>query len=187
MEKLPTCNKLNKSALRLALIAGLSLSFCHKAFAYDANISLQSITDDVTYLASDALNGRANFSKEIDQAANYIAKRFSDIGLIGQQGNINFKQTFSVLSFEPNTLTVNLNGTELNAKDLAMASTLESFSWQTSLDVQIHFIGADGDLTANLTKLNKQGGQHLVLLHPAQQAIFKRYKYSFQQGKKSFI
>lgn len=171
-----------KSALGLALIAYLSVDLAQPVFAHGDKISLQSITDDVTYLASDALNGRASFSKEIDQAADYIAKRFAQIGLSGSKGDSNFKQTFSILNINPVSLTVSLNGVSLDADNLTMASSMTSFSWQNEGAVQRHIIGKNDDMRAILGKLNQQGGQHFVLLHPDHHGIFKRYQSHFKRG-----
>ncbi len=61
--------------------------------------SVLSMKDDVTFLASDALEGRQTGSNGEQKAAEYIAKRFEDLGLEAKGTNAYF-QTFS---FKPKT------------------------------------------------------------------------------------
>ena len=147
-----------------------------------AEISLKSVTYDISYLASDKLKGRANFSKEIDQAADYISQRFNQIGLLPMAGNQGFQQTFSIFNIKPTSLTLSLNNTPLDANNLAMVSTMTNFSWQQVDAVKTHIVGENDNFRDKLAALNQQGGQHLILLHPSHQALFKRYQRYFQRG-----
>ena len=154
-------------------------------------ISFKQMTTDITFLASDKLKGRANFSSEIDNAANYIAKRFADIGLkpfIGttaiKQSNTTpalFLQRFSVSQIQPQLLTVSLNNKSINSENIAIASTMDKVIWQTD-QVQTHFIGKDDNMSATLRKLNQQGGQHLVIINRAHEKSFKGYQGYFNSG-----
>ncbi|MCF6194725.1 MAG: hypothetical protein L3J46_10390, partial [Kangiellaceae bacterium] len=96
-----------------SLIAFLGMITPAKAGG-SANISLQQIEKDLDFLASDQMAGRGNFSKEIDLAADYVAKRFSEFDLTGSTdliaGISAFKQSFSVFQLKPKTLKVILNG-----------------------------------------------------------------------------
>ncbi len=51
---------------------------------------------DVTYLASDALQGRGDGSPELDQAADYIAGKFREAGLHPAGDNGTYFQTFEI-------------------------------------------------------------------------------------------
>ena len=158
-------------------------------FATPSSISLEQVTKDVTYLASDDLKGRDNFSIEMSQAANYIANRFEESGLIGAD-NISargFLQKYQVTKISPEKLSLVLNGQTLSSAKLTMAGTVENVSWVISngvknSDFTIHDIGKDDDMRAALRNINKQGGKHLVLLNPAHKELFKRYQHYFGQG-----
>jgi len=154
-----------------------------------SSISLEQVTKDVTYLASDNLKGRGNFSSDISQAANYIAKRFDESGLIGANG-ISFQgflQKYQVTKISPKKLTFVLNGQTLSSEYLTMISTVQNFSWViangvNSSELNVHNIGKDDDMRAALRSINKQGGKHLILLNPAHTELFKRYQHHFGQG-----
>lgn len=47
------------------------------------DLSRQSLSQHIKYLASDDLKGRGNGTPELDQAAQYIAERFLEAGLVG--------------------------------------------------------------------------------------------------------
>ena len=72
---------MTKKLVTLSLSACLSFMAIPSVSAATSSLTLESITKDVTYLASDELKGRASFSPEIAQAADYISQRFSAIGL----------------------------------------------------------------------------------------------------------
>ncbi|MBL4942477.1 MAG: M28 family peptidase [Colwellia sp.] len=176
----------------MSLLSASLITACF-TFAGSKKISLAQVTKDITYLASDDLKGRGNFSAEISQAANYIAKRFKENGLvaadaISAQG---FLQKYQVTKIRPKELSLTLNGQVINSENLAMASTVANFSWLITENAQanntdnkfkVHSVSKDDDMQAFINKLNKQGGQHLVLLNPAHETLFKPYQNYFKRG-----
>ena len=59
-------------------------------------VEKSNIKDDVSFLADDALEGRQTGTEGEKKAANYIAKRFKDLGLTAK-GTKNFHQEFSFI------------------------------------------------------------------------------------------
>jgi hypothetical protein len=165
-----------------AFVAGLSLLSSISPSVAANNISSQQVISDITHLASDELKGRANFSVEIDQAANFISERFAQIGLKPLQGESSFRQTFDVTSIMPTSLNATLNNVSIKENDVAMASTLPKLSWQDSKKIKTHVIGEQDNMRAVLRKLNAEGGQHLVLINRAHAKTFAGYKGYFQRG-----
>ncbi|ASP50060.1 M20/M25/M40 family metallo-hydrolase [Cognaticolwellia beringensis] len=154
----------------------ITSSFCSVAEI----ISSKQVIKDITYLASDDLKGRASFSPEIDQAANYIAQRFKDIGLKPLK-NKSFLQPFTVHKIQPQTQNVVLNHKKISREDIAIATTIENIDWQNS-NAQVHIVGKDDDMRKTLSELNQQGGQHLVVIHNTHAKIFKAYQNYFTRG-----
>ncbi len=153
-------------------------------FAQASSLSLEQITKDVSALASDDMKGRANFSPEIEQAANYISQRFNDIGLSQLANNKNFKQSFSVYHIKPKELTASLNGQAVSAENVAIASSLPELVWhaENEQNIQLSYIAANDDMRAKLGQLNQLGGRHLVVVHSSHAEVFKRYQGYFQRG-----
>lgn len=166
-----------------------SLATANFACAQTNTISLTQVTKDVSYLASDDLKGRHNYSPEIRLAANYIAKRFQGNGLVGADGisKTNFLQKYQVTKIIPQELNLTINGQKFYSESLAMASTVVNFSWKMrdgvkSIDFEIHNISQSDDMQAIVSTLNNRGGKHLVLLNPAHKELFERYQHYLQQG-----
>ena len=169
--------KKQHSTLKTVLVSLLiTSSFCTSAEI----IPSEQVIKDITYLASDDLKGRASFSPEIDKAANYIAKRFAEIGLQPLH-NESFLQTFTVSQIQPNTLSVNLNGEKISPKNTAIASTIEKLEWDNNV-AQVHIINKDDDMRTALRELNQQGGQHLVVIDNSHKKTFKAYQGYFNRG-----
>jgi len=154
-------------------------------------ISSEQVIKDITYLAADELKGRASFSPELDQAANYIAKRFAEIGLKPMQSNgsasqatsntTGFLQTFSVNQIQPQYLSVKLNNIDIRRENLAIATTMAQVNWQLG-KAQNHIIDKDDDMRKVLGELNQQGGQHLVIINSAHSKMFQGYQSYFEGG-----
>lgn len=173
-------NKITKNAISLALALSLPLTLNSSALAN--NISLETMTKDITYLASDELNGRASFTEDIDKAADYIAKRFDEIGLKPLATEKSFKQTFNITTINTSSLNATLNGKAIADNDLGMASTLEKIDWTTTEDFTSHMVGKDDNMRAVLGKINQQGGKHLVLINRAHARMFAGYSGYFARG-----
>ena len=154
-------------------------------------ISLEQVTKDVHYLASDSLQGRANYSKELEQAASYIAQRFKESGLSPYQSDTkdtkSYLQAFNINEFKLEKISLKLNGVEVNDKDIAVASTLAKTQWTFSTDkpsntIKQHTIAKDDDFRTAIRSINAQGGEHFVTVSRAHQDMFSRYKAYFSRG-----
>lgn len=181
--------------LTLIALASLSLSSCStinlgfgsdtakQKTAIDNNITLEQITKDVSYLASDELQGRNNFTLDIRKAADFIAQRFNEVGLTPAQIAPNFKQQYTVQKITPDTLTVEINGQNIASDVLSMATTKPDIEWHSKTDqVNIVIIDKNDNMRKSLTDLNNKGGKYLVLLHPKHEESFKRYQSYFARG-----
>ena len=166
-----------------------SLFTSHSTIAEPVIISIEQMTKDVSYLANDNLKGRSNFSQNIKQAANYIATRFDKSGLKSARGISahGFLQKYHVKHFKSETLSFRLNGQEITPENLTIVSHVNKFLWQIENgnkkgEFTILSLDKDDDVRATLSKLNAQGGHHLVLVNSAHLAIFKRTQHYFEQG-----
>ncbi|QBG34975.1 M28 family peptidase [Litorilituus sediminis] len=166
-------------------IALLSVSTLSCAVNKDINntISLAQVTKDVSYLASDELNGRGNFSKDINKAASYIAQRFEESGLSSANNAVNFQQSYQVKRILPKSLTVSINGKQYQRDKLALASTVKTLDWTTNTNnINTHTIAEQDNMREKLGQLNQQGGMHLVVISTKHQALFSRYQNYFNHG-----
>jgi hypothetical protein len=174
-----------KAHLLITSIATVSFTF-----ADNYKIPLEQITKDISYLASDHLKGRGNYSPEIHLAANYITKRFKENGLVAANGisGKDLLQKYQITKTTPKTVSLTINGQKISAENIAMASTTTHFSWvihnsaNNTNNIKVHNVGKNDDMQTTISKLNKQGGKHLVLLDPIHKSLFERYQHYFKQG-----
>ena len=167
----------------------ISLATVNFTWAVTNNIFLAQVTKDISYLASDELQGRGNYSPEIRLAADYIAKRFQQSGLVAASGisGADFLQKYHITKITPKKLNLTINEQQIASENLVMASTVTNFSWvinnhTKNTEFTIHNIDKNDDMQAIIGTLNRQGGKHLVLLNPAHKPIFERYQHYLQQG-----
>ncbi|MDO6487642.1 M28 family peptidase [Colwellia sp. 6_MG-2023] len=177
------------TSLFTASILATSIVSSFSTLAEQSTISLAQVTKDITYLASDNLKGRGNFSTEIKQAASYIASRFQESGLIGTEdiATHSFLQKYKISKMSSTKLDLVLNGQAQVTDNLTIASTATDVSWLMTNGVKsneftIHTIGKDDSLREALSNINSQGGDHLVLLNPAHEKTFQRYQQRFARG-----
>ncbi len=83
--------------IRIRRIAGLALGmlWAAGAWAFTADINPQRYLEDVRYLASNKMKGRASGSPELEKAAAYIARQFREFGLQPVDGK-SYYQAFQV-------------------------------------------------------------------------------------------
>jgi aminopeptidase YwaD len=119
---------------------------CHPSrtsyVSYD--ITVRELQAHVKYLASDELEGRASGTKGNEQAARYIADRFSNYGLQPMGDNGTFFQEFQVLTgliaSKKNNLTITVNGKKIDLTPNEDFIPL-SFSEDTSVTSSLVFVG----------------------------------------------
>ena len=185
IKKINSNNKINRNFKLTALLTALTITSSFPSIA--EIISKEQVISDITYLASDDLKGRASFSTEIDQAANFLAQRFADIGLQPLKAATTtknpalFLQKFTVNQIKSKTLSVTLNGQEINPDHLAIATTIEKLNWQQG-NAKTHIVGANDDMRKTLTQLNQSGGQHLVIINSKHEKAFSAYQGYFNRG-----
>ncbi|MBM7073278.1 M28 family peptidase [Shewanella sp. 202IG2-18] len=170
---------MNKPTFTACIFVVASLTTSFASFA--ANIPLASVKSDVSTLASDDMQGRASFTPGAEKAANYIAKRFKEIELTPLKDS--FKQTFDVYVRQVTSSSITLNNKAVPMEDIAVISNSPELQWQKSDFTHVSNIDAKSDLRSSLSKLNQQGGNHLVLVDPSHEKLFKRYQAYFAHPK----
>ena len=174
--------KFKLTAIAFGTLLGLSACTLTSEKPQSRSISKETMVKDITYLASDELNGRGNFTQDIEKAASYIAKRFKQIGLQPLATESGFLQSFFLYDLSPTELNVTINGINVKNSSLSLVSTRTEFNWQSLEQVALHRGGAEDDMRQLIADVNKQGGDHLILVNRAHQDWFKRYQDYFARG-----
>jgi len=180
-----------KIKLSLALlVSAMSLHsapiMAHGDGAHSATISHQQVVKDITYLASDELKGRANFSPEITKAAAYISARFKQAGLVPLNGSASFEQPFNLYNIIATPSKLNINGQDIASENIAVATSFELLKWQDAKALKVVVLDKDADFRKTIGQINSSGGNTLVLAAPSHQKMFTRYQSYFARGLNKF-
>jgi aminopeptidase YwaD len=127
--------------MKLILLSIVSLMLLHCAIPMQneqATISEKEIYEHIAYLASDELEGRKPGTPTGNQAADYIANHFNQLGLtlLGEDG----KQYFEVVT----SVTLGPNNTLKGPGFVGAAGedyTPTAFSASTTVEAQVSFVG----------------------------------------------
>ena len=176
-----TINLLSIIALILSALAFLSP---HSASASDNRISLEQVKADVSFLASDKLKGRANFSEGLMLAANYIAERFAESGLDPLPKLKNYKQTFALYQFKTDSQNIRLNNEIISEENTIVFSHHESLKWTEKNQLPLTYIDEKNDFKKELRQINLRGKDALVVVSESHKEIFQRYRNHFLTQKK---
>jgi len=149
-------------------------------------INQQQVINDVSYLASDELEGRGTFTPGITKAAEFISKRFKEAGLVPLEGLDDYKQAFSIYNLIPKEMNVSLNGIDVEAKMVAVAASAKTLQWNESSNISISIIGTDDNFRSKIGQLNQAGGNQLVLVDPSHKKSFMLYQSYFAKGLNKF-
>jgi hypothetical protein len=130
--------KLVSPVLFLALVTAL-------APGLDRESAVARLTADVTFLASDACEGRGPGTPGIDKAADYVASAFKAAGLKGGMSDGSYFQPFVIKGNpelgQPNTLSVSLPSGALPAQALGTDFQPLGLSGSGSADAPVVFVG----------------------------------------------
>ena len=124
------------AAVLLALLAtGADQPLTPEQRAVMSHISADSLRGNLSFLASDLLEGRATPSRGLDLAAEYIAAQFRRAGL-EPAGDDGYFQTATVTMREPNregfAMTVTAGGRTMNiARTKPTSLPLRHCGWTT--------------------------------------------------------
>lgn len=141
-----------------------------------------TLIEDVTFLASERLEGRANFSKGMDVARHYIYNRFKTIGLEPLPSNNSFFQYVPVYQYENNNQSLVVNGQPVPDANFAVVSTTPGNSTYSLATLKVTTVSAGEELRAVVSGLNRAGGNHLVVMTEKHKKWFTIYKNHFARG-----
>jgi hypothetical protein len=164
------CVWLLAAALFLAQLAGPS-----GAKQPEPQFTSKEFLEPIKYLASDKLKGRGDGTKELDEAAQYIAKRFKKFGLKPAGDNGTYLQHFKITvgaQMGPNNSVIYQSGTTriaLTAQDFVPFSFSEAVTVQAPLLFAGYGISAPEFNYDDYKGVDAKGKIVLVLRHEPQE------------------
>lgn len=126
-------------------------------------------------LSSDAMRGRKLYTPEIDKAADFIASAFKEAGLQPVNGN-SYLQEFSMMRNSLVSATAKVNGKTIDEKNIAALTAREELSIDQASGYKGIFVHATDTLNILLSRLQRTGGNYLLMVDTAHRALFERVR-----------
>jgi len=134
-------------------------------------------------LADDSLKGRAVFTAEIDQAADFIAREFAKAPLEPLTGQADFKQDFPVFSIQPSMTEMVVDGVELPVTNGFVLCDQTGLNWNTEPDVAIDVIKSGENFRERYQACLANKQNTLICVSQDFKADFIRMKNHFDAGR----
>jgi hypothetical protein len=147
-------------------------AFCQ---SIDKIINAKEVERIERTLSSDAMRGRKIFSPEIDKAAEFIAAEFKKAGLQPVTGN-SYLQEFAMLRNTLVSATGKVNGKTIDEKNIAALTAQEELSINQSSGYKGIFVHATDTLHILLSRLQRTGGNYLLMVDTVHRALFERIR-----------
>lgn len=127
-----------------AFICLILLSIAASAQKMDKIIQVKKVTEIEKTLSSDAMEGRAVFTRGMDKAADYIAKEFKKAGLRKLPSAPGYFQEFSLVSARQVGAKGEVNGQPLDSASMVTFTTQETLSITDRSDFEnVHITSTD--------------------------------------------
>ena len=149
-----------------------------------AEIKQDYVTEIITTLASDEMEGRRMFTPGIEKASQFIQGEFQKIGLDYVEGLNSYEQQFNMYSLSPKSVMVSLNGKAIEDANVIASVNNEKFELSDMEGVQVISVGASDNLQAAFGQAREVEGVALVLVDKSHQDIFGRYKGFLSRGNR---
>ncbi|OQP58598.1 M28 family peptidase [Niastella populi] len=126
-------------------------------------------------LSADDMGGRKIYTPGIDKAAAFIADEFKKAGLQPVAGK-SYLQEFAMLRINPVQAGGTLNGKPLEERNIAAITAKEELSINQGSGYTMKVVQAKDTLGSIVSRLQRTGGDHLLMVDTIHRAMFERLK-----------
>ncbi|MBD3615198.1 MAG: M20/M25/M40 family metallo-hydrolase [Gracilimonas sp.] len=171
----------HSTLVMLLVTAGLLISSCNTR----TEVTEQNVSRIIQTLSSDEMKGRHAFENEIEDAADFIANEFKQIGLSPLPGNTDFRQNFSLYSIKPAETTVSINNEELDSKYYFGMAKTEQINWETG-DTDLKYISKEDTYREKFQEFTEDSKSSVIVVSKAHSKWFHRYRSYYTRSNFAF-
>ncbi|HVW61153.1 MAG TPA: M28 family peptidase [Puia sp.] len=174
--------------MRIVLLTSLILAAVSSVPAQnlDAIINPSAVENIEKVLSSDAMRGRRTFSPDIDRAAAFIASQFKEAGLTPLNGSSGYLQPFAMVQAKVSSAGATLDGTDLPASAIAVASSSTHLTVDENSGYEKAFLKAGDNFRDILKYLSQEKKSYVVFIDTSFSKNFPRLAgFASQQFKSS--
>lgn len=165
----------------LLVTAGLLISSCNKR----TQVTEQNVSRIIQTLSSDEMKGRHAFGNEIEDAADFIANEFKQIGLSPLPGNTDFRQNFSLYSIKPAETTVSINNEKLDSKYYFGMAKTKKINWETG-DAGLKYISKEDTYREKFKEFTEDSKSSVIVVSKTHSKWFHRYRSFYTRSNFAF-
>jgi hypothetical protein len=169
-----------KKILAIVALVGAAIH----CFGQDVNklITQSDVERIIKTLSADDMRGRATFTPDIERAAQFIESEYKKIGLEPMEGDVGYRQSFTMTRVTAIKTLVTING-KLIAPDSVLANTsAASLNWNNDGDVQVVKLSADKNFRTEYRNYQQSGKKMLILVDPQFTAAFNTLRDRLRRG-----
>ena len=148
--------------------------FCHSQ-SIDKVINAKEVKRIERILSADDMSGRKIFTPGIDKAALFIADEFKNAGLQPVNGS-SYLQEFAIQRVSMPQASGVVNGKNVEDKNIVAFTAREELSINQSSGYAMKFVKVTDTLGSIISRLQRAGGDHLLMVDTAHRAVFERLK-----------
>lgn len=165
---------MTKYSLLIILCSLASFGFSQNNKGLDRIITLQNTQRIIGVLAADDMRGRKVFSKEIDNAAAFIAKEFKTSGLKPLDKSKGYLQKFTMLSAQQTSIAAIVNGTDMDSSKLLVFTSQPDLNIDVTSNYTIDRINTGDNLYSKSKAFINGKENKLVLVNESFASTFLR-------------
>lgn len=157
---------------RTRCLLGLAICMAYTS-AYAQNIKKETVTNIISTLAADDMEGRKTFEPGIEKAALFVEAEFKKAGLQPLPEAKDFRQSFMMFGLTPASIQFTINGVAVN-RPLIIKGTAKSIDWNQDSRVEITAAASQADLFSALKRARKIERSEVVWVDASQKELFKQ-------------
>lgn len=173
-----------KRSTLLLLILAIAVSLYPTSLS--AQVDRENVTRILKTLSSDEMKGREVFSPQIEEAADYIAGKFSEFGLKTLEHEDDFLQNFTMESVTINESQISVDGNELNSDSYFAMVSNRNISWTGDEKPETSYISSEANFRTEFNKINNLDEDIVVFVDPSHAEMFNRFRAYFSRPTRTF-
>ena len=154
--------------------------------AIAAQTTQEDVSEIMKTLSADEMKGRKVFTPHIEEAADFIAEKFSEFGLQTLDEEDDYLQEFHMESISLENSRITVDGNALDTDNFFVLASNRNIRWSENAQTDIKSITAGADFRSEFSNLNQLEEDLIVFVDPSHSDMFQRYRPYFSRPTRSF-
>ncbi|NGP77660.1 M20/M25/M40 family metallo-hydrolase [Balneolaceae bacterium YR4-1] len=154
--------------------------------AIAAQTTQEDVSEIMKTLSADEMKGRKVFTPHIEEAADFIAEKFSEFGLQTLDEEDDYLQEFHMESISLENSRITVDGKALDTDNFFVLASNRNIRWSENAQTDVKSIPTGADFRSEFSNLNQLEEDLIVFVDPTHSDMFQRYRPYFSRPNRSF-